>query len=279
MEEGTFRTRDGLRLSCWFHAPLGAKATLVILHGHGEYSGRYEKFTRIFKEENIAIAAFDFRGAGRSEGEEVFVNSLEEYLNDVSDFFDFLSRKHRVKAPVFLLGHSLGGLVAVHWALRYPQKIHALFLSSPCLGLKLGRHLVLLNSLLNRLCPGLIYKNPVYPPYLTHNLDEVENYSRDPLIKRKISVRLLSEMIRYACLLESRKKLDFPFPVYILMAGLEKVVDVDKTKGVFEKIEAPQKKLKCFDGFYHEIFNELEQEKAFTILKDYLRDAMTYTSS
>ncbi len=271
VEIGTFKTEDGLNLHYrYFHKPEAVK-TLVILHGHGEHSGRYEKFSRFLSGEPVSIAVYDARGAGQSDGREVYVDSLEDYIRDVSSFTAFLKDRYDA-LPLTLLGHSLGGLVALHWALRFPHKITKLILSSPCLGLKIPKPLLCMNNFFNRVVPGLIYKNPVYPPHLTHNPDEVDHYRKDQLIKRKISVRLLAEMIKYGNLIEAKDHIEVPFPVYVLMAGLEKVVDKERTMRVFERIKAPQKNLQTFEGFYHEIFNELGQEKVFDALIACLRD-------
>lgn len=271
-ETGTFRTEEGLKLHYrYYHQPSAVK-TLVILHGHGEHSGRYEKFSRFLAEEPVSIAVYDARGTGQSEGREVYVESLEDYIRDVSAFTAFLKERYPV-LPVVLFGHSLGGLVGLHWALRFPHKVTQLILSSPCLGLKIPAPLLAMNNFFNKLVPGLIYKNPVYPPHLTHNPEEVEHYRKDYLIKRKISVRLLSEMIKYGNLIEAKDVLEVPFPVCVLMSGMEKVVDKERTMRVFERIKAPQKSLQIFEGFYHEIFNELGQEKVFAALIACLREA------
>ena len=268
--EGYFSGSGNLKRDYRFYPKENSTHTLVIAHGHGEHSARYEKFSDHLKNYPVSIASFDFRGHGRSEGAEVYVKSYEDFLDDLSAFTCFLEKEGQLKGKMILFGHSNGGLVSCHWAMRYPEKIEALILSSPFLGLRLPKLLICLNRFLNKVAPHYIYKNPIYPPYLTHNLAEVENYKRDQLIRRKISVRLLHEMISYIRKLDGMGEIVFPFPVYILMAGMERVVDSDKTKAFFEKLRVPAKDLKVFDGFYHEIFNELGQEQVFVALKKHL---------
>ncbi len=268
--EGFFPTDGNLRLYYRFYPKENAKHTLVIIHGHGEHCARYEKFAEILKDFPIAIATFDQRGHGRSEGAEVYVDSYEDFLNDASAFIRFLEGEGKLRGKFILLGHSNGALVSCHWAMRHPEKIEAMILSSPFLGLRLPKALKIMNAVFNRLIPKFVYKNPIYPPYLTHNLAEVATYKKDALIRRKISVRLLNEMISYTLKLDSFAEFAFPFPVYILAAGQEKVVDPAKTRLFFEKLRVPAKELKVFDGFYHEIFNELGQEQVFEALKKHL---------
>ena len=197
-------------------------------------------------------------------------------INDFFAIYDTVSKakEHGVKGKVIVLGHSFGGLTAVFWALRQPEKIKGLILSSPCLGLKLPGFLVGLNALLYRIVPRFLYQAPVYPPHLTHNLEEVETYKKDALIQRKISVSLIYQVLSYMRRLEEIQSVAFPFPVFILAAGLEKVVDFTKTQKFFDKVKAPAKELKVFEGFYHEIFNELEQDEAFKALQSYIKKIM-----
>ena len=270
---GHFQGVGGVQLFYRYFECPGALDTLVILHGHGEHSGRYEKFVEKLKGVRLSIAVYDGRGYGLSEGRDVYVDSFEEFIGDVTDFLNVLKQKHGQKGKIFLLGHSLGGLVAVHWALRFPENLKALFLSSPFLGLRLPRPLIWLNTFLNCVKPDFIYQNPVYPPHLTHNPEEVRNYKADKLIKRKISVRLIHEVLSYQAKLKAQEQVRFPFPVYMMLAGLEKVVDLSRSQAFYEKVQAPRTKMKLFEGFYHEIFNELEQDKAFEFLRDCVEDA------
>lgn len=271
-QEGYFKSNDGLNLYYRHYVNPAAKYTFLILHGHGEHTGRYEKFIPFLESHPLSVAVYDMRGYGRSEGRQVYVESYDLFIQDVASFVNFLELTAQGSPrPIILFGHSMGGLVALYWLKTRPEKVKGLILSSPCLGLRLAPAVVRFNEWLNRLWPQFIYPNVVYPPHLTHNTAEVEHYRRDPLIRRKMSARLLSELY-HACekyAPAAGETLDFPF--YVLMSGLEKVVDKDKTRQVFEALGAPRKELYCFDNFYHEIFNELEQEKAFTRLDEVLK--------
>lgn len=266
-KESTFETFDRLKLFYRFYEKPGAKDLLLIVHGHGEHSGRYLKFASYLNGLDLSIAVWDLRGNGRSGGPEVYVNRFDDYLKDLSCFFEFLKKQNRVPGRVVLLGHSLGGLTAILWALRHEQEMKALILSSPFLGIRFPSFLIHANRFLNRWVPKFCYQNPVYPPHLTHSPEEAGIYRKDPWIKRKMSVRLFEEMVQAACRVHERSETRFSVPVFILAAELEKIVDLEATRKFFGKLEAPAKELEIFPGFYHEIFNEAGQEKVFGSLR------------
>ncbi len=268
--EGKFLTRDGLKLHYRFFSTPNAENTLVIHHGHGEHSGRYEKFAKYLAQQRLNIALFDARGHGLSEGDPVFVHSFEDYIRDLNAYILFLQGQADLPGKFFLLGHSNGALVSIHWAIQNQHLLKALFLSSPYLGIRLPHWMLRFNDLVNKLAPKFVYKNPIYPPYLTHNFTELQQYKKDRLIRRRITSRLFSEMQLYQKKLKDVSKFKFNFPVFIMMAGMEKVVDGDETRQFFSKLEVPDKDLQVFEGFYHEIFNELGQEQVFECLKRYL---------
>lgn len=274
-EQGFLDSDGGVQLFYrLYFPPTPWQDILVIFHGHGEHSGRYRKFADHLKEKGMVVASFDFRGTGQSGGREVYVDSLEDYVSDADAFVRYLRRHLAFQKKIVLLGHSLGGLTALSWAEKNLDGIKCLILSSPCLGLKIPGFLRGFNKMMDRYWPGLVYQNPVYPPHLTHNPEEMKEYKQDPLIKRKISVRLLNEMIKYMAFWSGRDRCDFPFPVHVLMAGLERVVDGDATRRFFDCLRCPKKTLKVFENFYHEIFNESGQDLVFAelngILEGYL---------
>lgn len=269
IEEGTFQAPDGVRLFYRFQPGSPEKDPLVILHGHGEHSGRYLKFFSKLEDLGHPIGISDLRGCGHSGGVPVHVSRFEEYLGDLSSFVDLLKSRYGVDRPLSLLGHSLGGPIATAWAVKNSGRVAKLILSSPLFGIPLSRLFRGLIPLLDRVAPRHVINNPVYPPFLTHDASEVERYKSDPLIQRRITVRLVHEMLRYSRLF-AEQETEVPFPVYILMAEEDYVVQPQATRKFFEKLKAPKKELKGLAGFYHEIFNELGQEKAFEWLRIHL---------
>ena len=269
IEEGLISIPAGEQLFYRFQAGDKKKVALLLIHGHGEHSGRYLKFFTRLQDLGHSIAAFDLRGCGRSSGRRVYVNRFVDYSDDVSTVLNFFTRQQKVTPPVILFGHSLGGLIALAWARANGEKISKLVLSSPLLGVPLEETKFRLGLFLNRLAPRLVLQNPVRSNYLTHDPEEIQKYQRDPLIQRKITARLACEMIRQARSIRI-EAYSASFPVYLLMAEEDRIVSTKATRRFFSRLQATAKELEEFKGFYHEIFNERGQYRAFERLRHYL---------
>ena len=269
IDEGLIWLEDGERLFYRFQSGSPGKQPLLLIHGHGEHSGRYLKFFDRLRDLETPIAAFDLRGCGRSSGSPGDINRFEDYLDDVGALLRFLEKKYSVKPPIQLFGHSLGGLIAFSWALKNFGQISKLILSSPLMGLPHEGMVRILTRLLNPVLPHWVIHNPVRAPSLTHDPEEIRSYREDALIRRKITVRLVSQMIRYISLFQSGE-VSVPFPVYILMAEKDQIVRPEATMDLYSRISAPAKELEVFPGYYHEIFNETGQDKVFERLRYYL---------
>ena len=181
---------------------------------------------------------------------------------------------YSIPKKFILFGHSLGGLLAVCWALKYPEPVKFLILSAPFLGLKCARFVGAANRLLFLFSPCFIYRNPVRSRTLSHDPVETANHQKDPLILRLISARLVDEIARRTEALRKQPILSVPFPVHMLVPGEEHVVDPMASRRFFERLVAPRKDRTCFEGFFHEIFNERDQQKAFNVLKTIIEDCV-----
>lgn len=271
---GHFKSRDGGEIFYRFYPAPGARHTVIMLHGYGEHSGRYEKFPEKMKGLSAQLAVMDHRGMGRSAGARGDIGSFEDYLGDVTAFVEHLRTKHSIPPKFILFGHSLGGLIATLWAMKNPGPVKLLILSVPFLGLRFSRIIQPLNRLVVFFAPGFIYKNPVRSRSLSHDPDEIAAYRKDPLILRHISARLIAEVSRRMEDLRKQPILSVPFPVYLLAVGEERIVDPAMVRRFFDRLVAPRKERTVFEGFFHEIFNEREQQKAFNVLKTIIEDCV-----
>ena len=136
--EGFFKTVRGPELfyRAWHpEAAIETKAVIIIIHGGGEHSGRYLNPVNYLVPRGYAVYAYDLPGHGKSPGKRGHVNRFTEFLDATDSFLQFV-REHEQGKPVFLLGHSIGGLIAADYALEHPE-LSGLILSSPFLRMKL----------------------------------------------------------------------------------------------------------------------------------------------
>ena len=272
--EDFFKSWDGTKIFYRFYPAPGARHTVIMLHGYGEHSGRYGKFPGKMGRLSAQFAVMDLRGMGRSEGARGDIGSFNDYLGDVAAFVEHLRKTHSIPSEFILFGHSLGGLVATFWAMKNPEPIKMLILSAPFLGLRFSRISLLVNRLMLLFVPRFVYKNPIGPRNLSHDIEEIAAYKKDPLILRRISARLVGEIGRSMETLRKQPILSVPFPVYLLAAGEERIVDPAMVRRFFDRLVAPRKERTTFEGFFHEIFNERDQQKAFNVLKTIIEDCV-----
>ena len=266
-----FESFDGKNIFFRFLPDPGARHTLIILHGYGEHSGRYEKFSKRLAGTAVQIAVMDLRGMGLSAGNP---GPFQNFFSDISVFVAHLQEKYKVPQKFILMGHSFGGLLAAHWALKNQGCIKRLILSSPFLGFRGEGFIGAFNRLILWVLPKFVYKNPVCPKALTHDLQETVVYRQDPLIIRRISAQLVDGTLRQMELLRKQAALSYIFPVYVLLAGDERIVDAKATRLFFDRLVTPRKEWSRFEGFYHEIFNESDSSKAFNVLKTIIEDCV-----
>lgn len=272
--EGSFKSWDGTDLFYRFYPAPGARHTVIMIHGYGEHSGRYVKFPEKMRGIQAQFAVMDLRGMGRSGGARGDVASFDDYLRDVTAFMAHLRGQYAIPKQFILLGHSLGGLIAIRWAMEDPSGVKLLILSAPFLGLKFEKWIAPANALLRLFRPRFVYKNPVRSRTLSHDPLEVANHRKDPLILRAMSARLLGEILRVMASLRGQPILSVPFPVHMLVPGKEYVVEGKSSASFFDRLVTPRKEKTHFEGFFHEIFNEQEQQKAFNVLKTIIEDCV-----
>lgn len=269
-----FKSWDGTKIFYRFYPVRGARHTVILLHGYGEHSGRYKKFPESMRGLPAQFAVMDFRGMGRSEGKRGDIDSFADYFGDVTAFAGHLRTKHSIPEKFILFGHSLGGLVAVHWAMKNPGPVKLLILSAPLLGLPFSGLLRFLNRTVFFFAPRFFYKNPVRSGNLSHDPAEIAVYRKDPLIIRSISAHLVGEITRSIESLRKRPILSVPFPVHVLFAGEERIVDLKASRRFFDRLVTPRKERTVFEGFFHEIFNERDQQRVFNVLKTIIEDCV-----
>jgi acylglycerol lipase len=262
-DEGEFRGKGGTKIYYQFWKPEKVRAAMVGVHGAAEYSGRYAHVGGHFANEAIAFYALDHRGHGLSEGIRGHIDRFDDYVEDLDVFVDMVKNREKGK-KVFLLGHSLGGTISITYAMKYPKKIDGLILSSPGLkpAVEVPPEFAKTVMEFSKSNPSQEIPNEVDPYALSHDKDVCEKYSKDPLVFKTVTARFAAEFLATTKkLMESAGKLRVP--TLLMVGGDDKLVDPEGSKEFAKRVTLKDFEIKVYDGFYHELFNEIGKEKVF----------------
>ncbi len=269
--EGYFTGTGNIKLywRCWL--PDGQpKAVILAVHGLGEHISRYNNLVNNVVPMGYAVYGPDHYGHGKSEGTRVFVPRFQVYLDDLKTFYDTV-KKDNPGLKVFLLGHSMGGLIATAYTVEHQQELAGLIVSAPALkaGESFTSSTVALAKVLSAIAPRLGVQ-ALDSAYLSHDKAVVEAYDKDPLVYRgKITARLGSELFTAMSRLEQQLP-TITLPVLIMQGSEDRFVNKEGSKLLYTKAGSPDKTLKIYDGFYHEIFNEPDRARVFADLDAWL---------
>ena len=272
---GSFETSDGLTLYTQHWTPEGeASAIVLLVHGYAEHCGRYDHVARTFLDRDAAVYAYDHRGHGRSEGRRAYVDHFEQYVADLCRF-----RRH-VQAqtpdvPVFLFGHSMGGLASLLYTLDYAPDLEGLLLSAPAIEVNpdLAPFLRHVAEWVGRFFPTL---PTVRSPQGSISRDPavVEDAENDPLnYTGRTLARTGAELLRAGQAARSRLyELQTPFMVFHGTA--DPLATPAWSKRLYERAAAEDKTLRLYDGLYHETFNEPERDAVLRDLGTWLAERL-----
>ncbi len=246
------------------------KAHLIVVHGLGEHGGRYAHLAEFFNKKDVAVYAPDHRGHGRTPGKRGHVNRLIEFVNDVELLRQHILKEY-AKKPVFLFGHSMGGLIGFRYLLEHQNHISAAVLSAPAVGIKIDppewqKKLV---SLLELVLPEMTLNNGIDAAWLSHDPKVVEAYRNDPLVHPKISLRLFNEMDKNGKLCLERAS-DITLPVMMIYGEQDKIIDGDKVHTAFERLSSSNKKEFVIQNAFHEAHNESNHLEEFEAMWQWL---------
>lgn len=255
------------------------KAAVVLVHGTGEHHGRYAHVARYLNEQGWDVYTGDLPGCGQSPGKRGHISSFSQYIDTVHQWTNEALVQSDGR-PVFLMGHSLGGLIVTRYAQTQAaaEKLSGIILTSPCmeLVLKVPEWKKSLAKVLDRIWPSLALPNGISPDMVSRDVKVQDLYKRDPLNYHKVSVRWFEELHRAMKLAwEEADKLDLP--VLILQAGDDQLVDAQAVERFADRIQA-EKEFHLFPHLRHEVLNEPEKQQVLERMVQWMQKNtnMTY---
>jgi alpha-beta hydrolase superfamily lysophospholipase len=257
--EGFFAGAAGAEIYWQAWLPLGTpRAVVVLAHGIGEHSGRYAHVAARLTGADFAVYALDHRGHGQSSGPRALIDRMDHAVTDVDSLVTFASSRHASR-PVYLLGHSMGGAIAIAYALRHQEGLRGLLLSSAAASAESAPvstrfeakvlAAVTPTAGIMDIDPGLISRDPAV----------VQAYRDDSLVYHgKVPARTVAEVTtaieRFATELPTLR-----LPLLVMAGTGDQIVPAEGSRMVHDRAGSPDRSLRLYEGLYHELLNEPER--------------------
>jgi alpha-beta hydrolase superfamily lysophospholipase len=237
-----------------------AKAAVVLAHGYAEHLGRYEHFARALNAKGIAVYAVDHWGHGQSDGKPGFVPRFSAYT-DGMELLLAMAQRRLPGLPLFLVGHSMGGLIAATHLVTHQSHYAGAVLSGPAIQAaeEPSRLLLLVSRVLSTVAPKLgvlaldsegVSRDPAV----------VAAYRADPLVYTgKIGARLAAELVDAMAAVQANAR-RIELPMLLLHGAEDRLAAPAGSQFLHDHVSSADRQLKFYPGLYHEIFNEPERD-------------------
>ena len=269
--EGSIKGAQGLNLYYQSWHPLSqAKGIVVIIHGLGSHSNLFSNITQSLVLNNYAVYGLDLRGHGRSQGQRGHINSWSEFREDLRLFCKLIKNLEGKSIPHFLLGHSLGGIIALDYVLRFPKTFQGIITMAPPLG-KIGISPVklLLGKTLSSVMPRLALNVGFSDRQTSSDQNVLETFPQDPFIHSKGTARLATEFLGTNNWILSQAK-NFKVPILILHGGADQISHPEGSRRFFEQIKFPDKERYEYPHSRHALHRDRDYPQIVADLKNWL---------
>lgn len=260
-DEGFFSARDNTRLYWQSILPDGEPTCFVgVVHGFADHSGRYRRVMEALAADGIGTLAFDYRGHGKADGRRGYCVKWSDFLDDLETFWARLRGLAQGK-PTFLLAHSHGALMALHWVLRKPEGLKGLLLTSPYLKLALDPPAlkVLAARAVGVIVPWLPVPTDIAFAQLSRDEAWQKETEADALYGRTATPRWFVQSTAAQGELAGRGK-EITVPLWVTAGAEDPIASTPASKAFFETIGSADKKFDAPAGMKHEVLCEIGKE-------------------
>ena len=252
-----------------------AKGIVLVVHGSGEHIGRYQHVAKWFNQQRLIMLGGDLPGLGRSKEKRGHIKHFDDYLHKVDEWLEY-TKERWSDLPVFIYGHSMGGLIVLRYIqeLQNKERINGVILTSPALSIKVEvpRWQIKVAQFLHSFWPSFTMKSNIQPYHVSRDPEVIEQYGKDPLVYNKVSIRWFfqfQEEIQQVW--NKREKInESQIPLLLLQAGDDMLVIPEKATEYASKIDPRIIEYHLIPGLYHEILNEPEKEIYLELITNWI---------
>lgn len=239
--------------------PPQAQRSVVLVHGYAEHSGRYEHVAARLAADASAVHAYDHQGHGRSDGRRCHVRRFDDFLDDLTVVVDSV-RADEPALPLFVVGHSMGGLIVCTWARERHPNVKGVATSGAALAVsdELAGAKVFAARWLARILPRFSIASDLDPAGLSNDPEVVRAYLADPLVESSMTLSLGAQMMS-AIARSGPGAADVEVPMLLLHGEADPICPAQGSRDFFAQLNV-EKRLHVYPGLRHEIFNEPQRD-------------------
>ncbi len=268
---GTFNGVNACKLyyKTWYpgESPRGA---LIIVHGAGEHIDRYQNLVSALENSGFALAGYDQRGHGRSEGQRGHINSWGDYRGDMREFIK-KARQMFPNTPMFVLGHSLGSLIVLDYLIHDGHNLSGAVISGTSLdpvdaAPPLQKFLA---QVLSGIYPTFSMKVPLPGKSLSRDPEVAKAYDEDPMVFWDRTARWGAESLKAIERIEANAD-KISVPVLFIHGEKDPLVSVEGAQRYFDRVEHPDKTIRIYPENLHETYNDLDYPEVVADIERWL---------
>ena len=246
-----------------------AKKCILIIHGLGEHSGRYEDFGLRLIKKKIGIYSFDLPGHGNSDGKKGHIKKFSEFINATEQALIHI-RRNNLECPIVLFGHSLGGLIALNFLIdRESKEVESAIISSPWikLAIEVPKYLLNIQRVFKNILPSLTLNNRINPLDLSKDQKIINEYINDKNVHDRISLKLYSEVMDSIELVKEKSD-KIKIETLIYHGKNDRLISYRGSKEINRKINNSE--INILNNVYHEPHNDIEKDLVFNKIYKFL---------
>ena len=269
MTKSFFEGVGGLKIATTSWRPAGTpRAVMVLVHGFNAHSGYMAWPGEQFAARGLAAYALDLRGRGESEGERFYVEKFSDYLTDVNTLVS-QARSEHPGLPIYLLGHSAGGVIATSYVFEHQHEIAGLVCESFAFDVGLPHLVQLALEGVGHIAPH-VHVFSLHNEDFSRDPDAVARMNNDPLIaKESQPAETAAELLKAAERLKANMP-TFTVPVLIIHGTADKATRPAGSQYFYDHAGSADKTLRLYDGHFHDLLNDVDKEKVMSDVQAWL---------